>query len=134
MTSFRLQRINKQIQREISLLLEYKVKNDTAKLAIITGVECTRDLQHASVFFTTVDTKIRSDVLKILKKLAGSIRGMLGKQLHLRQIPELTFRIDTSEEYGRAIDRILDKIRENQSESESAEVDEYNGESAETDI
>lgn len=134
MTSFRLQRINKQIQREISLLLEYKVKNDTAKLAIITGVECTRDLQHASVFFTTVDINIRNDVLKILRKLAGSIRGMLGKQLHLRQIPELNFKIDTSEEYGRAIDKILDKIRENQSESESAEVDEYDGESAETDI
>lgn len=116
MTTFRMQRINKQIQREISLLLEYRIKNETARLAIITGVDCSRDLGHALVYFTTLDTEIRRDVHKALKKIAGSIRGMLGKQLHLRQIPELHFRIDTSEEYGREIDRILDSILEDQLE------------------
>lgn len=116
MTTFRMQRINKQIQREISLLLEYKIKNETARLAIITGVDCSRDLGHALVYFTTLDTEIRRDVHKALKRITGSIRGMLGKQLHLRQIPELHFRTDTSEEYGREIDKILDSILEEQLE------------------
>jgi len=113
MATFRLQRINKQIQREISLLLELRIKNETAKLAVITGVNCTRDLSYASVYFTTVDKDVRKDVLNALTKLSGSLRGMLGKDLHLRQIPELNFKIDTSEEYGREIDKILDSIQEN---------------------
>ena len=33
MTTFRMQRINKQIQREVSLLLELRIKNETAKKA-----------------------------------------------------------------------------------------------------
>lgn len=93
--------------------MEFKIKNETAKFAVITGVNCTRDLSYASVYFTTVDKDIRQDVLKSLVKLAGSLRGMLGKELHLRQIPELNFKIDTSEEYGREIDKLLDYIQEN---------------------
>ena len=51
MTNYRMQRINKQLQREISMLLEYKIKNETAKEAIITEVECSKDLEFAVVYF-----------------------------------------------------------------------------------
>lgn len=101
--------------------MEFRIKNETAKLAIITGVDCSRDLKHASVFFTTVDTEVRREVQRNLKKISGSIRSMLGKQLRIKQIPELHFRIDTSEEYGREIDKILDSILEKQTEKNIVE-------------
>lgn len=110
MTSFRMQRINKQIQREISLLLEQRVKNEAAKNAIITGVDCTKDLESAKVYFTTVDPAVRDEVKKSLDKAAGALRSMLGKQLTLRKTPSLAFFLDTSEEYGREMDRILDSL------------------------
>ncbi len=110
MTSFRMQRINRQLQREISLLLEQRVKNEGARNAIITGVDCTRDLQSARVYFTTVDPGIRDEVKKSLNKAAGALRTMLGKLLVLRKVPSLEFLIDSSEEYGREMDRILDSL------------------------
>lgn len=110
MTSFRMQRINRQLQREISLLLEQRVKNEGARNAIITGVDCARDLQSARVYFTTVDPGIRDEVKKSLNKAAGALRTMLGKQLVLRKVPSLEFLIDSSEEYGREMDRILDSL------------------------
>jgi len=91
MTTFRMQRINKQMQREISLLLEMRVKNETAKKAVITEVDCSRDLEQAKVFFTTVDPKERDDVKKALSSVAGALRSLLGKQMKLRQIPVLEF-------------------------------------------
>lgn len=111
MTSFRMQRINKQMQREISLLLELRVKNETAKLAVITEVDCSRDLETARVYFTTVDPSIRGDVKKSLDSAAGALRTMLGRQLSLRQIPALSFHEDISEEYGRVMDRLLDSLK-----------------------
>lgn len=110
MTSFRMQRINKQIQREISLLLEQRVKNEAAKNAIITGVDCTRDLESARIYFTTLDPAARDEVKKSLDKAAGALRTMLGRQLTLRKTPALAFFLDTSEEYGREMDRILDSL------------------------
>ena len=60
MSSFRMARINKQLQREIALLLEQRIKNEAVKDAIITGVECSRDLEHARVFFTALSLEKRS--------------------------------------------------------------------------
>jgi len=124
MTTFRMQRINKQMQREISLLLEMRVKNETAKKAVITEVDCSRDLEQAKVFFTTVDPKERDDVKKALSSVAGALRSLLGKQMKLRQIPVLEFFLDTSEEYGRVMDRLLDSLKTEGSGEELSEGEE----------
>lgn len=124
MTTFRMQRINKQIQREVSLLLELRIKNETAKKAIITDVDCSRDLEHAKVYFTTVDRSEREEVGKALGTVAGALRSQLGKLLTIRQIPSLSFFFDTSEEYGRSIDVLLDSLKTEDSVIERDEDDE----------
>jgi len=123
MTTFRMQRINKQMQREISLLLKMRVKNETAKKAVITEVDCSRDLEQAKVFFTTVDPEERDDVKKALSSVAGALRSLLGKQMKLRQIPVLEFFLDTSE-YGRVMDRLLDSLKTEGSGEELSEGEE----------
>lgn len=112
MTNYRMQRINKQLQREISMLLEYKIKNETAKEAIITEVECSKDLEFAVVYFITLEPKQRKVVFKALESVAGPLRSMLGKKLRLRKIPEIRFTIDPSVDYGRRIDALLDSLKE----------------------
>ena len=42
--TYRMARINKLLRKEISLLLEQRVKNDVARNAVITDVDCARDL------------------------------------------------------------------------------------------
>jgi ribosome-binding factor A len=100
-------RIDKQLQREISLLLEKRVKNDTARSAIVTGVECSRDLEFARVYFTTLDPARRDPVLAELRNVKGALRTMLGQLLKLRHIPALEFVVDRSPDYGERIDGIL---------------------------
>jgi ribosome-binding factor A len=110
MGTFRMARINKQLQREISLLLEQRVKSDVARNAVITGVECARDLEFARVYFTTINSADREAVLAELRKLKGALRSMLGQILELRHIPALEFMIDQSLDYGERIDGILQKL------------------------
>ncbi len=116
MTSYRLEKINKQFQREIALLLELRIKKEDVKSAVITGVDCSRDLGTADVFFTTLDTDKKGDLQKRLQSVSGTLRSMLGKKLHLKQIPELHFKEDKSEEYGRYIDSILDSINDKEND------------------
>jgi ribosome-binding factor A len=103
-------RINKQLQREISLLLEQRVKSDVARNAIVTGVECARDLEFARVYFTTLDPANREAVLAELQNIKGAMRSMLGQILKLRHIPALEFVIDRSLDYGERIDGLLHKL------------------------
>ena len=109
-STYRMARINKQLQREISLLLEQRVKNDIARNAIITGVDCARDLEFARVYFTTLDTAAREPVLAELQNIKGALRSMLGQILELRHIPALEFVIDRSPDYGERIDGILHNL------------------------
>ena len=103
-------RVNKLLQREISLMLEQRVKSDLARNAIITDVDCSRDLELARVYFTTVDASIRNSVLAELTSVKGAVRCLLGQVLTLRHIPALEFIVDRSTDYGERIDSILYKL------------------------
>ena len=110
MGTFRMARINKQLQREISLLLEERIKKETVKDAIITGVDCARDLERARVFFTALDPRRRPALLEELQSIGGVLRTLLGQSMRLRQIPALEFVMDESADYGEKIDTILARL------------------------
>jgi len=111
MTSFRIERINKEFLREITQLLQGRIKNEWAKKAILTGVECSRDLCYAKVFFTTIDAADQELVKTGLESVEGLLRSILGKEMRLRTIPEFRFIIDLSEEKARAMDAVLDRLK-----------------------
>ena len=105
-----MSRINKQLQRELALIFESRVKKSSVKSIIITGVECSKDLERAKVYFTALEARKRPGILKDLNEIKGAVRGMLGQTIRLRRVPELEFVIDTSEDYGAKIDAILDSL------------------------
>lgn len=124
MTSFRIERINKEFLREISQLLQSRIKNEWAKKAILTGVECSRDLSYAKVFFTTIDAADQELVKTGLESVEGLIRSILGKEMRLRTIPEFRFIIDLSEEKARAMDAVLDRLKGERPRIQSPETEE----------
>ena len=109
-SAYRMPRVNKLLLRELSLMLEQRVKNDVVRNAVITDVECSRDLEVAHVYFTTVDASMREPVLTELQNVKGALRSMLGEVLTLRHIPALEFVVDQSADYGTRIDGILHKL------------------------
>ena len=110
MSNLRMSRINKQLQRELALIFASRVKKSSVKSIIITGVECSKDLERAKVYFTALEARKRPGILKDLNDIKPAVRGMLGQTIRLRRVPELEFLIDTSEDYGAKIDAILDKL------------------------
>jgi len=110
MSSFRIERINKELVREIVYLLEFSIKEDAVKNAVITSVDCSRDLKHAKVWFTTLTEETRESTFEALKSAAGQLRKMMGERMYLRTTPQLEFCIDRSQDYGRRIDSLLDSL------------------------
>ena len=112
MANFRMDRINKQLQRELALILEKNIKKNSVKDAIITGVECSSDLEKARVFFTTVKANAakRKHLKGELQSIKGVLRSLLGQAVRLRRVPDLEFIPDTSSDYGAKIDAILNRL------------------------
>lgn len=110
MPAFRIERINREILREISGLIRTRVKDDTIKQAVLSEVECSRDLSHAKVYFRTLLPGNIEDVKRSLDRSSGLLRGLLGRRMRLRQVPELHFIYDTTEDKAREIEAVLDAL------------------------
>lgn len=112
MPGFRIRRINSQLLREISVILSSVIKEERAHEAIITSVDCTRDLKNAKVYYTTLNYEGRAGLAKALEKVAGAVRSALSRVLRLRTVPELVFVFDESEILARKMDQLLDRVAE----------------------
>lgn len=109
--SLKIDRINSQLQKDISYILANEVKNPNIKYVTITACDVTNDLSYAKIYFTTLgDVK---ETLQGLKSAKGFIRKTLADTIDLRHIPELEFIYDESIEYGKKIEEKLKEINEN---------------------
>lgn len=110
MAGNRINRINEEIQRELSSLLRtLKDPRVQGGMVTVTHVETTSDLRYAKIFISVLDKAREKDVLRGLKSAAGYLRRELGAGVQLRCTPELQFIADDSIEYGA---RILEMLRD----------------------
>jgi ribosome-binding factor A len=109
--SRRIERINALLREEIAILLAREIKDPRlGTMVSITGVDTSPDLRNATVKVSVLgDREEVQETLAALKHAAGYLRREMGARLKLRQIPELTFRLDRSIEEG---SRVLDLLRE----------------------
>ena len=110
MATHRIEMLNKEFLRLISALIQSRIKRPEAGEAILTHVSVSRDLGFAKVFFTLIESSHKESVQSALDAAAVPLRQMLGKEMHLRTIPELHFIYDDSEELAREMDKLLDKV------------------------
>ena len=110
MASNRINRINEEIQKELSSLMRgLKDPRVQGGMVTITHVDTTSDLRYARIFVSVLDKSQEKGVIRGLKSAAGYLRRELGASLRLRYTPELQFIADDSIEYGA---HILELLRE----------------------
>ncbi len=110
MDKLRVERVNKEMMREISEFLLNNTKDPTLKKAVITEVRCTNDLSLAKVYFTSIDKSELEEIGKSLNNLAGALSGIVCRQMRLRIAPKLVFVVDDSEDRAQRIEALLNKI------------------------
>ena len=100
------------------LLFELKDPRLKGKMVSVSGVDVSDDGSYATVYLSVLgksisddaDEKEKDDILKDMKSASGVIRREIGKNIKLRHVPELSFKIDNSIEYGRHMSKIIDSL------------------------
>lgn len=112
-------RLGEEIRKIISELLLRELKDPRLSAMIsITAVEVTSDGSYATVYLSVLGTESdeekaaaqQQDTLDALASAKGFIRREIGRQIKLRHVPDLIFKIDRSMEYGRHIDKIINSL------------------------
>jgi len=79
----------------------------------VTEVNVSPDLKNAKVFIMPLGGENKIEVLESLNRIKGYIQKIISSEIQLRQIPRLSFVIDTTFEYANKIDNIIKNINKN---------------------
>ena len=111
MASNRINRINEEIQKELSSLLR-TVKDPRVQntMISITRVETTPDLRWAKVCVSFLEEDKAAEAMKGLKSASGYLRREVGNDLKLRYTPELQWSLDDSITYGAKLLKLINSL------------------------
>jgi ribosome-binding factor A len=99
-------------QREISSIINSKVKDPRVGFVTITGVKLSPDFHYMDVYFTLLDE--RRDLKLCLSGLntsKGFIKKNIQERIRIKTMPEIKFIYDKSIENGLRISRIIEQLK-----------------------
>ena len=103
----RTDRVSAQLRRELGTLVQAAIREHGLPFASVSDVEVTRDMAHAKVFVSALQSERAGEVVKGLKALAPELRYQLAQALEMRHVPELHFHSDDSADRGERIEQLL---------------------------
>lgn len=114
----RIGRVEGEILRELTTILQKKIRDPRLREVTITAVEVTSDFSYATIYYSllTESKRKEEEVQEGLEKAKGMMRHLLGQELTVYKVPELIFKRDTSVQYGSKIDKLIAKIKEQDQE------------------
>lgn len=90
----RKDRIPALIKKNISEIIQFKVKNPKIGFVTVSEVKVSPDFSHAKIYVSFLNAKYPHQNLAELEKAKGYIRSELASLLDIRKVPELMFIID----------------------------------------
>ena len=115
MANYRGGRINEEVKREISNIIQNEIKDPRMTAMVsVTDVKVTRDLRYAKVFVSIFgkDEEEKNNTFLALKNASGYIRREIGQRINLRYNPQIIFQLDDSINYGMHIEQLIAKVKD----------------------
>ncbi|UCG76751.1 MAG: 30S ribosome-binding factor RbfA [Gemmatimonadota bacterium] len=112
MAKRRIERVNQLLREELAKLILRSAKDPRLASVSIMAVRTTPDLKYATVYVRAGGNReALAAALEGLGSAEGFLRRELGRRLHLRRIPELTFEEDQTIERAGRIEELLRQVR-----------------------
>jgi ribosome-binding factor A len=90
-----------------------KLKDPRVGFVTVTGVHMTPDLRRAVIYYTVLGEEAeRRATAAGLRSATGHLRQVLGREVRLKFLPELTFEQDESSARAERVDELLRRIKE----------------------
>lgn len=113
---YRQGRLGEEIRKIISELLLREINDPRLSgMVSISAVEVTSDGSYATAYVSVLgltssseaSEQEKEEVLAAFRSAKGLIKKEIGKQIKLRHVPEVLFKMDNSMEYGRHITKLI---------------------------
>jgi len=117
----RTARVNEVVRETLADEIE-RLSDPRLGFVTVTGVEVTRDLRLADVYYSVLGTaEERVESSNALRSASPHLRAVVGREVRLKYNPELRFREDPAIAQGQRIEEVLRSIRDGTVQRDSDE-------------
>lgn len=102
-------RVQTVIQKDLSEIIIYDIKDEITKFASVNQVKMTSDYSYCTVYVSHIDADKTDALVAFLNKREPKIRSLLAHKLDIYKTPELRFVADKLFEQGQRMANIIDK-------------------------
>jgi ribosome-binding factor A len=111
----RARKLEIDLQREISFIINSKLKDPRIGFVTVTDVKLSPDYHYLDIFVSIMgEERIKNDSMEGLNQCEGFIKKNLKKRFKLRTIPDIKFIYDKSIAQGLKITEILENLKKEQ--------------------
>ena len=103
----RSQRMAEQLRRELAEIVRDEIKDPRLGFVSFTEIRMSRDLSHAVVYCSVLNSESQDEAIEILNRAVGFIRKEIAHRIRARIVPTLKFVVDDSVIRGVAMDDLI---------------------------
>jgi len=108
----RTARVNEVVRETLAGEIE-RLSDPRLGFVTITGVEITRDLRIADVYYSALGTADeQAESADALRSAIPHLRSIVGREVRLKYNPELRFRVDPAIAQGQRIEEVIRSLHE----------------------
>jgi ribosome-binding factor A len=108
----RSQRMAEQLRRELAEIIQDEIKDPRVVFLSFTEVRMSRDLSHAVVYCSVLQSEQLEESIEVLNRAAGFIRKQIARRIRARIVPTLKFVADDSIIRGAEMDELISEAIE----------------------
>ena len=116
--TYRNDKVAVSIQKYVSDIIQFKVKNKDLGICSVTHCEVTNDYSYARLYISFLGNR-KQEKMEELQRVKGFIRTELSKKLRLFKTPDLQFILDDSYDRGQRIEDLIKEIHKNDKTEEN---------------
>ncbi len=111
--SKRIERVNSLVRQELGKILQEYLQGKDFSLVTITRVDTSPDLSYVDVYLDILEASQKQKILDFLNRNIYHIQQRLNKKLIMKYVPQIRFKIDTSQEYVDEIEKLIKESKGN---------------------
>jgi ribosome-binding factor A len=106
-------RVEDLLRAELARILLRNVKDPRLGMVTVSYLRVSADLSHAEVGISALGSESdREASLRTLVRAQGYVRRELARNIRLRRVPELSFKLDRGAEHSQKISQILETLHD----------------------
>jgi len=105
-----MQKVNSLIREEIGAIFSRELDLKPGVFVTVLKVDTSSDLRYTNVFVSVFPEREGSYAMTALKNERTNIQKILNKKLHMKILPKIVFKLDSTEAEADEIEKLLRQI------------------------